>query len=220
MKRFIFIIVIILITISLPGCAKKSDNKVYNYESREIEELFVKKEIKSLGVKDNTEGRISGSMSGFSIGYGYMSGSVNGKTEEKTYYYVYVKETEDKYLLKKYDATTTYISESKDGAYLEEKVKSFVMDKDALRDPMVKIDGMTAWWPLLESGCIVNDIKYDIVNLELLESSTRDRLISILPELKEEGKILLISTRGNDFTLFVPEGTIVTEYNADVQNVD
>lgn len=229
MKRLILILVITLTAITLTGCM---DEKEYSYTSQEVEDLFVRKKIKSLGLNDNQEGSIVGSMRGsmssFSLGYGYGSGytrgSVRGNMEEVTYYYVYVEEQKDKYLLQKFDATATYISESNEQPYLEQKVRTIVVDREALNGKSYnfKVDErMVSPRSLLNlsSGFYVGEQLYNEVNIDLLEKNSRDQLIEIFPELNDENKVLLISI-GDETTLYVPKGTIVTEYNADVQNVN
>lgn len=192
-KSILLIVLLLILIIAISGCDKQ-----YHYSSKTFE---ISSPIKSLGLNNDISGFYGGN---FLIGVGSL--------DTNTYYYVYVDAGDGRYILKKYNAETTYIKESDGQPKVVENIKYFVTDNDSEN---FTVDGNR----FMNDGFLLPD--YKVENIHFTKNDTfNDNYDIVAQHIKlQKNQVLFVSTENNT-TLYVPRGTIKVKFNADVNSAN
>ncbi|SNX54054.1 hypothetical protein SAMN05660242_1685 [Thermoanaerobacterium sp. RBIITD] len=191
-KKFVLIMLLVSLVLAVSGCGKE-----YHYTSRTY---VVSYPIKSLGLNNDVSGSFSGA---FFVGFGSL--------DTNTYYYVYADAGNGRYILKKYDAETTYLQETDGQPRFEKIIKYFITDNGSDNFTVDGIKFRKQGWPLPF---------FYVGNVEYTSNDAFNDNYDIVAQHVKIGKnqTLYVSTEATS-TLYVPRGTIKVKFNADVNNV-
>ena len=199
-KKLVLMVLLISLVLSVSGCGKE-----YHYASKTY---VVSYPIKSLGLHNEVSGSFSGT---FFVGFGSL--------DTNTYYYVYADAGNGRYILKKYDAESTYLKETSGQPRFEGVIKYFVVDDNA---DNFTVDGVkfkknnNSFFNFLFPTFSVNSVGDE----DYTSNDTLNNNYDIVAQHVKVGKnqTLYVSIDSTS-TLYVPEDTIKVKFNADVNNV-
>ncbi|MGF7396163.1 hypothetical protein PQ692_10300 [Thermoanaerobacterium thermosaccharolyticum] len=196
-KKLALIVLLAGLVLAVSGCGKGKVKKIYHYTSKSY---VISYPIKSLGLNDDISGSFRGA---FSIGFGSL--------DTNTYYYVYADAGNGRYILKKYDAETTYLQETDGQPRFEKIIKYFITDNGSDNFTVDGIKFRKQGWPL--PFFYVGNVEYTS------NDAFNDNYDIVAQHVKVgENQTLYVSTESTS-TLYVPRGTIKVKFNADVNNV-
>ncbi|WP_434577149.1 hypothetical protein [Thermoanaerobacterium thermosaccharolyticum] len=191
-KKFVLMVLLAGLILAVSGCGKE-----YHYTSRTY---VVSYPIKSLGLNNDVSGSFSGA---FFVGFGSL--------DTNTYYYVYADAGNGRYILKKYDAETTYLQETDGKPKFKEIIRYFITDNNSENFTVDGIKFRKQGWPLPS---------FYVGNVEYTNNDAFNNNYDIVAQHVKvgENQTLYVSTESTS-TLYVPRGTIKVKFNADVNNV-
>lgn len=191
-KSFLIVLIVILLMLT-SGCGTKQQQNNYSLKVLETDTL-----IKSLQTGNGISGSYAG---GFVMGVGYIDTNV--------YYYVYVNAGNNRYILKKLDAETTYIEETDNTPKLVEKVKYFIINNNSKN---FTVNGRKAEE---KSGLFYKEY---IINGVIFtgKDSFNDNYDFVAQRIKLNKNQSLYVSLDKETILYVPKGTVKVQFSTDI----